>query len=334
MTEKLFFTAADCADPYRNLAREELLMKAVQPGECILYLWQNRQTVVVGRNQNCWRECRVDTLEADGGLLARRLSGGGAVYHDLGNLNFTFLACRDTYDVTRQLSVIAGACRRLGIPTEVSGRNDLTAGDRKFSGNAFYRAGEQHCHHGTLLLDVDTERMNRYLRVSREKLAGKGVPSVQARVVNLCTLCPGLTVEQMREALLVSFGEVYGAVVEPFPSARLDEQALTERTGFFGSGRWRYGSPLLRSARLMVSKRFVWGGFNLYAEVREGRLHEVCAFSDAMDCDFISRLPQALEGVRYDAQSLAEAVRAAGRTGGAELAEDIAAALVKSFGTA
>ncbi|MCR5161506.1 MAG: lipoate--protein ligase, partial [Lachnospiraceae bacterium] len=112
-------------DPFRNLAVEKYLTFRVQEGQCILFLWQNRRTVVIGRNQNAWKECNTAALAADGGHLARRLSGGGAVFHDLGNLNFSFCVRREDYDVDRQLEVIRRALLREGIEACKSGRNDL-----------------------------------------------------------------------------------------------------------------------------------------------------------------------------------------------------------------
>ena len=185
MIERIYLDEAGNTLPYGNLAREACLLEAVGVGECILYLWQNQRTVVIGRNQNAWKECRIEQLEADGGHLVRRLSGGGAVYHDLGNLNFTFLVREEDYDVSRQLEVLVGAVNRLGIHAEKTGRNDVTVDGRKISGNAFYRA-DGHCyHHGTILIDVDKASLSAYLNVSAAKLRSKGVDSVKARVANL-----------------------------------------------------------------------------------------------------------------------------------------------------
>ena len=133
--KKLYWIETENTEPYLNLAMEEHLTLHGPKEACLLFLWQNRHTVVIGSNQNPWLECRTSLLEADGGRLARRLSGGGAVYHDMGNLNFTFLVRSEDYDLHRQLSVITTACRQLGIPAECSGRNDILADGRKFSGN-------------------------------------------------------------------------------------------------------------------------------------------------------------------------------------------------------
>ena len=146
MVTKLIYIESDQVNPYKNLAVEEYLLLHCEPQECILYLWQNQNTVVIGRNQNAWKECKVESLEENGGHLARRLSGGGAVYHDLGNLNFTFLVNKDEYSLEKQLQVIINAMGRLGLKAEKSGRNDILIDGKKFSGNAFYEQ-EKHCYH-------------------------------------------------------------------------------------------------------------------------------------------------------------------------------------------
>lgn len=317
MSARRLWVRTACTDPYYNLSREELLLQRVRPGEVILYLWQNDHTVVVGRNQDCWKECDVEALEAEGGHLARRLSGGGAVYHDLGNLNFSFITSKEDYDIERQMSVVVEACRELGVKAEVSGRNDLTAEGRKFSGSAFYQTAGRCCHHGTLLLRSDTGEMGRFLHISQEKLQSKGVRSVFSRVVNLCEYCPEITADRMVEVLLAAFAKVYGGPVEA--AVPPNEEAVANRAVFYASDLWRLSFK--RPSNMELSHRFPWGDFQLYAIVREGRLTNVRAYSDAMDCDFVNRLPQRLEGVRFSAQALANTVCAAGAEN--QMANDI-----------
>ncbi|MEG1942884.1 MAG: lipoate--protein ligase [Angelakisella sp.] len=227
MINRIAYVTTDNTVPYENIALEELLLDTVLPQECILYLWQNRRTVVIGRNQNCRGECRMAQLEADGGYLARRLSGGGAVFHDMGNLNFTFLVQSEDYDLDRQLEVILRAVRSLGIAAEKSGRNDITADGRKFSGNAFYTKGNRKYHHGTIMIDADLDNLSRYLTVSPDKLAAKGVKSVRSRVINLRELNPAVTVESVKTALIAAFGELYGLCPLPLDSSRIDREERT-----------------------------------------------------------------------------------------------------------
>lgn len=131
------------------------------------------------------------------------------MFHDLGNLNFTFLVPQARYDLDRQFSVIQEAVRSFGIPAEKSGRNDVLAEGRKFSGNAFYKNGTQAYHHGTLLVDVDMQKMGRYLNLSKAKLQSKGVDSVRSRVVNLRELNPNVTIEGLKSAMAEAFSKPY-----------------------------------------------------------------------------------------------------------------------------
>lgn len=209
MIKKIRYIIGKQTSPCSNLALEEYLLRHVEKEECILYLWQNQKTVVIGKNQNCWKECKVEELQKDGGTLVRRSSGGGAVFHDLGNLNFTFLVRKNNYDLNKQLDVILKSVQKFGIDAKRSGRNDITVDDRKFSGNAFYTSGDCCYHHGTILLDVDMKNLSKYLTVSTEKLQSKGVSSVKSRVVNLKELNSEITKELMCEKLIQAFGEVY-----------------------------------------------------------------------------------------------------------------------------
>lgn len=306
MINRISYLVTGNTTPYENLALEELLLHRVEPGECILYLWRNRRTVVIGRNQNCRSECRIPELERDGGHLARRLSGGGAVFHDLGNLNFTFLVHSNDYDLDRQLAVILGAVRALGIVAEKSGRNDLTADGRKFSGNAFYRSGNRQYHHGTIMVDADLEQLSRYLTVPADKLAAKGVASVRSRVVNLRELNPTITVEQMQTALVAAFGAEYALPPQVVEAGRVDSGELSRRTQRFASYDWRIGRE--PDCTTTLSRRFGWGGIELRLSVSAGKVAAVTAYTDAMDAELAPLLTQRLEGVTLSPDSIKKAL--------------------------
>ncbi|MEG1999997.1 MAG: lipoate--protein ligase [Evtepia sp.] len=300
MIRKLSVVQEESYDPYHNLAVEQTLMETVRPDECILYLWQNQKTVVIGRNQNAWRECRAEALSNDGGQLARRLSGGGAVYHDLGNLNFTFLLHKENYDLSRQLNVILEACRILEIPAERSGRNDIVTNGRKFSGNAFYTQGERSYHHGTLLLDVDTANMGRYLNPSTAKLAAKGIASVRSRVINLKELCPGLTISFLQMVLMEAFSHVYG--LSPHLIQCGAPERVAELTKRNASWDWLYGQPLPFTCA--CEARFSFGELRVEFQVKSGLIYDARVYSDAMDWDFAAPLQTRLIGCRFDSIAL------------------------------
>jgi lipoate---protein ligase len=187
-------------DPMTNLALEAWLFERAPLTSPILFLWRNASTVVIGRAQNPWLECDLDQMQRDHVTLARRVSGGGAVFHDLGNTNFTFIHPTQAYDRHRNLTLLCELLQSLGIPAEVSGRNDLQVpspdtpgGYRKISGNAFRETKDRCLHHGTLLMNADLARLTRYLTPSPKKLMTKGIPSVRSRVMNLREINPSLT---------------------------------------------------------------------------------------------------------------------------------------------
>ncbi len=344
MIERLRICNGTSFDPHYNLAVEQVLLEQVQEGELILYLWQNRNTVVIGKNQNAWKECRTTILEQEGGRLARRLSGGGAVFHDLGNLNFTFLVRTEDYSVDRQLSVILEAVKSFGIKAEKSGRNDVlalgradgtaqtdaaagpaarTAGaehaaGRKFSGNAFYSSRGHSYHHGTLLVDVDMEKLGRYLNPSKAKLAGKGVDSARARVVNLRELAPEMTVDGLRQAMEEAAARVYGLAPQPYEWDDDGGEAACKIQKYFERNRsydWLYGRKM--AFTLSCEERFAWGGLELAFQVDEGRVTGCAAYTDSMDHELAEKLQEVLAGCRFATQALCAAVQAA------ELAQDV-----------
>ncbi len=306
MLQTILLYIGDSFDPHYNLAVEQYLLEHQPRDSCTLYLWQNQNTVVIGRNQNAWKECRVSALEQDGGKLARRLSGGGAVFHDLGNLNFTFLTGEEHYDVGRQLSVIQTACRSLGIQAVRSGRNDLLAEGRKFSGNAFYRHHGNAYHHGTLLIDTDGEKLQRYLSPPKAKLASKGVDSVRSRVINLKELSPALTCDAMRQAMVEAFQQVYGMAVEAVTltaEARQEIEALRQKNAHWD---WLFGPRLPLS--FVCEGHYPWGHIQLQLQVESGLVKSARVYTDALDWQLSSTLESALTGCRFALSALQEAL--------------------------
>ncbi len=306
MIEKLTYIESRNLIPYANLAVEEYLLLHCEASEVILYLWQNQHTVVIGRNQNAWKECLLTKLGDEGGHLARRLSGGGAVYHDLGNLNFTFLINKENYDVGRQLKVIIRALDKLGIPAEKSGRNDILVDGRKISGNAFYEQNGHCYHHGTLMVDVDLENMSRYLTVSKSKLKSKGVDSVRSRVANLKEFQPEITIESLMAALRAAFEEEYGLPSEYLGWEELPADDIEERTERFSSWEWLYGRKL--DFQYEMETRFEWGSLNLQFQVKSGIVEDVTVYSDSLCPEIIERLPECLRGARYERDAICDAV--------------------------
>lgn len=309
MIKKLYIYNTYCVDPYENLATEQYLLENIPEDSCILYLWQNKNTVVIGKNQNAWKECRTTLLEEEGGKLSRRLSGGGAVFHDLGNLNFTFLMANDDYDLDKQLQVISEACLLAGVQTQRSGRNDVLAEGRKFSGNAFYHNKTNAYHHGTLMVDVDTDKLGRYLSPPKAKLEAKGIASVRSRVVNLSELSPGLTCDTLREYMAQAFEKVYGMTPEAMELDAAAKAKIQETAAHISSWEYLYGAPL--PFTFECEARFDWGHILIQLEAKSGVIQGARVYSDAMDWQLPILLEQVLNGCRFTLADMSNALRAA-----------------------
>ena len=288
---------SDSFDPTYNLALEEFLTKNVVEDDIILYLWQNERTVVIGKNQNYWSEVNAPAAEADCVTVVRRLSGGGAVFHDLGNLNFTFILRKENYDVQRQLSVIIDALGNLGIKAEKTGRNDIEADGRKFSGNAFFKSSAGWYHHGTLMVDVDKEKLGKYLNVSTAKLQSKGVKSVKARVVNLKELREDITIEMLCEELYKAFGRIYGCDPIKISPEEIDWAEVENLQERYSSWEWTKGRKI--PFTVQIEKRFAWGNIDLQMNVDGGIIKDAICYSDAMNENIGEEIARKLIGTEY-----------------------------------
>lgn len=312
---KLQFVVSNQTNPYWNIAVENYLVEHAEG--IVLYLWRNRCTVVIGQNQNPFGECNVEALEADGGYLMRRKTGGGAVYHDDGNLNFSFVVPKALYDQQRQFRVIQRAVESFGLHTELSGRNDILVecpnesstdaitqsrnhAFRKFSGNAFSKGRFNDLHHGTILIKGNMEDLARYLKPKPAKLQKHGVSSVQSRVVNLSELNAGITTESLGPRLKDAFVEEYKGADSQFSILNFDDligrsevRALYEE---FASDEWRFGR--WRSFTAQHSAQFDWGGVELQLTVDQehGVVADVQISSDALDLAALDEARRLLVG--------------------------------------
>lgn len=274
------FIVSNQTEPYWNISVENYL---VEHAECVtLYLWRNRRTVVIGQNQNPFSECNVEALEADGGYLMRRKTGGGAVYHDDGNLNFSFVVSKALYDQTRQFSVIQRAVESFGLHTELSGRNDILAEGRKFSGNAFSKGRVNDLHHGTILIKGNMDDLALYLKPKPAKLQKHGVQSVRSRVVNLAELNPEITPESIVPRLKEAFESEYSEISEVLEFSEIikkpEVRALHDH---FASDEWKYGRWKTFTAQR--SGQFDWGGVELALTIENDVITDVQIASDALD---------------------------------------------------
>lgn len=304
MIKNLKIYITESTDPYTNLATEKVLFDNVQDDEMILYLWQNHNTVVIGKNQNLWAECSYSLLKSEGGVVARRLSGGGAVFHDSGNLNFTFISRADNYDLQKNMTVIKKACLMAGIETELAGRNDILADGKKFSGNAFYNSKGRSYHHGTIMINSDKEKLNRYLTPSKAKLEAKGVKSVKSRVANLSEFNPKLNAETMKSYMINAAEDVFEATAQTVQISITKE--IIDLANIYKSDEFIFGTQ--PPFTFECEKRFVWGSIDLKLNVAKGIIEEIKVYTDSMDYSLSEMVQTALKGCSFEIDKIKEAL--------------------------
>ena len=295
MYNKIEIIISQKINPHYNISLESHLLDTCASDSVIMYLWKNDSTVVIGKNQNAFKECDVSRLKKEGGHLARRLSGGGAVYHDIKNLNFTFVTHKDNYDLKKQMQVILHAANKLNLNAVQTGRNDIEIDGRKFSGNAFLSRGDYKFHHGTIMIDTDREKMSKFLTVSQAKMQSKGVESVKSRVVNLIELYPGLTTDAMEKLLCESFSEIYGLTPQVIQEKDLKVEEIKKfMQEKIATEEWILGSnPAFEN---VLEQRFSWGGVEVNYTSEKGLIKDIKIFSDALDADEIEKAELLLKG--------------------------------------
>lgn len=300
MISRLMVYKSNSYNPYENLATEKFLFDNLNENLLILYIWQNENTVVIGKNQNPWAECNCILLESEGGFVARRMSGGGAVFHDKGNLNFTFICSKENYDLQLNFNIIKAACEMCGIGAELDGRNDILVKRRKFSGNAFYHSGNKSYHHGTLLISTDGEKINRYLTPDSEKLKAKGVKSVKSRVINLSEINSDLTPVIMSENLIKAAEKILKTKAEI--KENIPKIELQKNITLFSSWDYIYGNTLPFSHSF--SRRLDFGNITVNMNLKNGIIEEATVYTDAMDFTIADKIESALKNCKFEASAI------------------------------
>lgn len=291
MYDKVLYYETNGFNPHYNLAVESALLEDARNGVLTVYLWRNDNTVVIGRHQNAYLDVNVKKLYEEGGTLARRPTGGGAVFHDKGNLNFSFITGLESYDVNDNNDVILRAVRKLGPDAEVTGRNDIVTGGRKFSGNAYLKTNTGALHHGTILISADTSKMSGFLNVPPDKLEGKGVSSVRSRVVNLAELDENIDVFKVKEAILAVLEEKYGKI---YPIKEPDKKKVEAYYKKYSDREYLFGKNVKLDSRKY--KRFSWGYADVNFTLSGGVIDDIEIFSDGINVDDIEKAKKELTG--------------------------------------
>ena len=301
----IYFYMSDSHDGWQNLATDRFFLENLKQDDIMLYFYINANAVIIGRNQNAWRECNIEAMEKDNVQLVRRHTGGGAVYHDCQNLNFSFIMNGAQYDVRRQMGVIQKMVARLGMTAELSGRNDILIDGKKFSGNAFAASRGMNAHHGTILVNSDLNKLGGYLNVSKKKMQAKGVTSVKSRVCNLCDFNQDVTVQTAIDLLKQEYASEYGAFTEYKLSSQEQEKIATLYSEF-SSWSWRFGRT--PAFNYQLEERFSFGEMQFLFQVEDGLIADVSVFTDALDTELVQLVKNRMTGIRFQSQDIAQAL--------------------------
>jgi lipoate-protein ligase A len=294
-------------DPRINLAVEEYALNYLDPQEDYVILWQNEPTVVVGRNQNTVAEVNGPFIKERGINVVRRLSGGGAVYHDFGNLNFTFIVDSDK-DVVSNFEYftkpVIQALASLGVKAEFSGRNDITIDGKKFSGNAQYWSKNRLLHHGTIMFNSDLDVLQEAINVKADKLQSKGVKSVRSRVTNIYPYLPSpISIDDFKETLL-KFLIPGGKRQDYILSA--EEWAVIHRLKDERYAQWEWNYGASPDCEMEKERRFAGGKLELKLNVVDGLIQDLSIFGDFFGRRDVAELERALNGRQYREEAVAQ----------------------------
>ena len=314
MRKRLFLSKTDSI--FSNLAFEEYLIERASP-EPTLFLWRNKPTVTIGRHQNPWKECNLSLMETSGISLARRYSGGGAVFQDLGCTTFSFLNRIEGTDaktvIDSNFDMLCSALSSLGLNAVRQGRNDIVCSGRKVSGSAFKQNPSYLLHHGTILVNTDLHALSRLLTPDKLKLQSKGISSVSARVTNLEDLNSSVSHEVVCDAITREFQGRYPSGDNSIEKFDFDSPMLhsVEYLSHFEKlqdWNWRFGSTPDFSHSFSTRIDGL-GCFDLHLNVSGATITKCRLFSDCLDTGLVGSTTSALNGCTYHIDAVGEALR-------------------------
>jgi len=306
----LFIDNKGITDPRINLAIEEYALKNLDINETYLLFYINEPSIIIGKNQNTIEEINTEYVEANGIHVVRRLSGGGAVYHDLGNLNFSFITKDDGesfHNFRKFTEPVVHALKKLGVNAELSGRNDLLAEGRKISGNAQFSTKGRMFSHGTLLFDSEMDNVVSALRVKKDKIESKGIKSIRSRVANISEfLTDKLSIEEFRALLLKNIFE--DSEVPEYVLSEEDWNKIYELSKErYQNWEWNYGkSPKFN---LQHSHRFPVGQIDVRLEVNKGIIENCKIYGDFFGVGDVKEIENKLLNIRYEKKELEKALK-------------------------
>ncbi|WP_214307771.1 lipoate--protein ligase [Staphylococcus pseudoxylosus] len=304
-----FISNNNITDPTLNLAMEEYVLKNMPKDDSYFLFYINRPSIIIGKNQNTIEEVNQPYIDEQGIDVVRRISGGGAVYHDTGNLNFSFVTDDDGnsfHNFQKFTEPIVEALKSLGVDANLSGRNDIQVGEAKISGNAMVKVKDRMFSHGTLMLNSELDEVQNALRVNLAKIKSKAIKSVRSRVANISEfLDEPIDIDEFKEIILKSiFGETQ---VEEYKLTDEDWEKIEKLSNEkYRTWEWNYGrNPKYNFER---EEKFEKGFVQIKLDVKKGRIEHAKIFGDFFGEGNITELENALEGTMHEFDSIEEAL--------------------------
>lgn len=305
----MLYIINNSTDPWFNLALEEVLMKDKSINDDIIMLWQNDKSVIIGKHQNTVEEVNQQFADSNNIKIARRTTGGGAVYHDLGNLNYTFITNyynKEEVDFKKFAVPVVKALQSLGLNPELSGRNDILLDGKKISGTALACIGDRFMFHGTLLFDINIDMASKVLTVKADKIESKGIKSVKSRITNIKPYLQGSSINDFKEKIISSFEQNSDDFIKRDINQSEIDRVYELYDNKFSKAEWNYGySP---NCNFHKYTKQPCGGIDINLNIENGYVTECKIFGDFIGIRDISDVENTLKNKLYSINTIREEI--------------------------